>query len=347
MADEPPRKAAPGRLSVVVPVYNEERMIPASLEKLFAAIHGSCWSHAAEVVVVDDGSTDGTPDVLEKTAAKYPLRVVRQENAGRFAARRLGIQSVSGDFVLLVDARVHLGDSSLQFLCEQIRDHPDALVWNSDAITVVEGNPIARFWRAITRVAWRRYYDAPRTTSYGLEEFDFYPKGTTCFMAPKSLLLEAYDAYETRYLDLRDANDDTPLIRHIAGKTRIHISPLFSCLYHSRDSLGKFLRHSYHRGLVFVDGYLHPGTRWFAPLVGFYFMTPAGIALLFRWPPLAALMLLIGLLGLMSVSIALGAQPKDAVVLTALSPLFTVFYGAGVWAGLIKAGFGLLRRRSS
>ena len=91
-------------LSVIVPAYNEERRLPGTLSALRAwfASRGSDY----EVIVVDDGSSDGTAAVAEAMAATWPqLRLIRQQpNAGKGAAVRAGMLAASGDLRLFSDA---------------------------------------------------------------------------------------------------------------------------------------------------------------------------------------------------------------------------------------------------
>ena len=74
----------------------------------------ACWS--AQVVVVDDGSTDATPARLAELAGPLGLTVVRQENRARFAARRAGLEAARGEQVLLLDSRVVVSPYALSYL---------------------------------------------------------------------------------------------------------------------------------------------------------------------------------------------------------------------------------------
>ncbi len=58
-------------------------------------------------------------------------------------------------------------------------------VWNGH-VHVHADNALGDFWRLLAELAWRDYFDNPRTTSFGLSEFDRFPKGTTCFLAPRT-----------------------------------------------------------------------------------------------------------------------------------------------------------------
>ena len=71
----------------------------------------------------------------------------------------------------------------------------------------------------------------------------------------ETLCWTAFEAFSTRYADPRNANDDTPIIRRLAEERPIHISPQFRARYWPRDTLRGFLKHAYHRGIVFLDGH--------------------------------------------------------------------------------------------
>jgi dolichyl-phosphate beta-glucosyltransferase len=95
------------RLSVVVPAYNEESRLPATLERIAEHLAGRPNLLPAELVVVDDGSTDATAHVAERFAAPtgLSLRVVRLgRNRGKGAAVRAGLAASSGAWVLISDA---------------------------------------------------------------------------------------------------------------------------------------------------------------------------------------------------------------------------------------------------
>jgi glycosyltransferase involved in cell wall biosynthesis len=84
-------------ISCIVPVYNGARFLVETLDNILA----QSW-HPLEVVVVDDGSTDATGDLLARYADR--VLVIRQANAGPSAARNAGIKKAKGDFVAFQDA---------------------------------------------------------------------------------------------------------------------------------------------------------------------------------------------------------------------------------------------------
>ncbi len=91
-------------VTVVVPVYNEEAVLPLLVERLRPAAEG--WGASYEVLCVDDGSTDATPVVLQRLRREWPqVRVVRlRANAGHQAAISAGLARARGRWVVTIDA---------------------------------------------------------------------------------------------------------------------------------------------------------------------------------------------------------------------------------------------------
>lgn len=85
------------RVSCIVPVYNGARFLGEGLDSILAQTHRDL-----EIIVVDDGSTDGSGDVARGFGD--PVTVVRQDNAGPAAARNRGVAEATGDFVAFLDA---------------------------------------------------------------------------------------------------------------------------------------------------------------------------------------------------------------------------------------------------
>ncbi len=88
------------RISVVVPIYNVERYLEPCLESIATQTFGDL-----EVVMVDDGSTDGSAAIAEAFVARDPrFRLLAQPNAGLSAARNTGIDAATGEFLAFVDS---------------------------------------------------------------------------------------------------------------------------------------------------------------------------------------------------------------------------------------------------
>ncbi|MCC7417060.1 MAG: glycosyltransferase family 2 protein [Acidobacteria bacterium] len=85
-------------LSVVVPVYNEARTIGAVIDRVRAV------PIRTELIVVDDGSTDGTREVLARESGRIDKLLLQERNRGKGAAVRAGFAAASGDIVVIQDA---------------------------------------------------------------------------------------------------------------------------------------------------------------------------------------------------------------------------------------------------
>jgi dolichol-phosphate mannosyltransferase len=89
-------------LSIIIPTYNEKSTILEILRKI-EQVDLSDFSFDKEIIIVDDCSTDGTRDILDKLTAKYKI-IHHQKNAGKGAAIKTGLKYVSGDYVIIQDA---------------------------------------------------------------------------------------------------------------------------------------------------------------------------------------------------------------------------------------------------
>jgi glycosyltransferase involved in cell wall biosynthesis len=86
-------------LSIVVPIYNEESLIPESLPAIFNLPINK------EVIVVNDGSSDSTPTLLESLKDKYHFTLINQpKNQGKGAAVKRGLEEIKGDYFIICDA---------------------------------------------------------------------------------------------------------------------------------------------------------------------------------------------------------------------------------------------------
>ncbi|UWQ63108.1 glycosyltransferase family 2 protein [Leisingera caerulea] len=92
------------QLSVVVPCYNEEESVPLLVERLVQAIEP--WAQDAEIVLADDGSSDGTWAAIEAAHAKYPVvRGIRlSANRGHQVALTAGLEAARGARIFMLDA---------------------------------------------------------------------------------------------------------------------------------------------------------------------------------------------------------------------------------------------------
>ena len=116
------------KLSVVVPVYNEKQTVRQILQRILAT------PHEKEVILVDDGSTDGTRDVLREIEAERDPRVrifLHEKNGGKGSALRTGFSKVTGDIVLIQDADLEYTPEDYPALLKPITDGVADVVFGS------------------------------------------------------------------------------------------------------------------------------------------------------------------------------------------------------------------------
>jgi len=113
-------------ISIVVPAYNEEARLPASLEKILAYLRVKDFSFA-EVLVVDDGSQDGTAALVERERRNHPMiRLVKNPgNRGKGYTVRHGALEAKGEWILSTDADLSAPIEELDKLFDAV-DHADA-----------------------------------------------------------------------------------------------------------------------------------------------------------------------------------------------------------------------------
>ncbi|MFT3853915.1 MAG: glycosyltransferase family A protein [Ilumatobacteraceae bacterium] len=323
------------RLSAIIPCFNGGAWIGQCLAHLTSAADRAALD-AFEVVVVDDGSTDDTASAVLAWAAEasHDVRLVTQPNQGRFRARRAGLDAAKYEVALFIDTRVFMDEESIANVAT-LYSEPDHQVWTAHVTANTELSPIAGFWQAIEHVAWRRYFRRPRTMSYGLDEFDYFPKGTTALIGPKQLFVDAFDAFVPTVSDWSKVNDDTAVLRWVAARTPINISPLYSCVYNSRTDVAAFVKHANHRGTVLIDGYLRRGARFARPIAAVLAVSPVALWFTVRHPLRAAALGVVGSVGAGTAARAAGARAEDARVLGVLAVPFGVSYLAGMWRGLV------------
>lgn len=112
----------PISLSIFFPAFNEEENISLAVEKTVRVVEESPYISAYEIIVVNDGSTDGTAEVAERLAAKYPaVRVINHDkNRGYGAALQTGLHAATLDYVFFTDADLQFDILELQNLLVHI-----------------------------------------------------------------------------------------------------------------------------------------------------------------------------------------------------------------------------------
>jgi glycosyltransferase involved in cell wall biosynthesis/glyoxylase-like metal-dependent hydrolase (beta-lactamase superfamily II) len=116
---------APKSLSIVIPAFNEERFIAQLVAKV-QAVDLSLFGLAKEIIVVSDGSTDRTAEIVEGIAGVHLIRMI--QNSGKGAAVRAGIEATTGDLIMIQDADLEYEPDDYQpMIADLLRSGADAV----------------------------------------------------------------------------------------------------------------------------------------------------------------------------------------------------------------------------
>ena len=115
-------------ISVVIPLYNKEASISQSLQSVLSQEYDDF-----EVVIVDDGSTDGSVSIVE--AMNNPrIRLIKQENGGPSRARNTGVKNAKGEWILFLDADDEMLPGAFELFSEKIQKHTDVDMFLGEVI---------------------------------------------------------------------------------------------------------------------------------------------------------------------------------------------------------------------
>ena len=141
------------KVSVIIPTYNCAEYLPQAIESILAQTYKDY-----EIIVVDDGSSDGTDAVLAKYGDK--IRCLRQENQGPGAARNSGIRNSRGTLVAILDADDKWFPQKLEIQCEYMASHEEIGLVFSDANSFDEnGTKTVAYNRNYRRVFEGQVFD--------------------------------------------------------------------------------------------------------------------------------------------------------------------------------------------
>jgi glycosyltransferase involved in cell wall biosynthesis len=222
-------------LSVVVPTYNRRAGIECLLRALGQqTLPAACF----EVVVVNDGSQDGTTDLLETIDVPYILRVLEQENAGPAAARNVGVTQAQGRLIVFLDDDVV---PVPDLLAAHIEAHGDA----DDLVVVGPMSPPSDSPRSVW-VRWEerqllKQYDAMQQGIFACTPRQFYTGNAS---VTRQRLLAA-GGFDPRF---KRAEDVELAFRLWAMGARFLFEPAADVLHYASRSFASWRRTPYQYG---------------------------------------------------------------------------------------------------
>lgn len=115
------------KLSVIIPVFNEEQTI----QEIISRVQASDTEIEKEIIIVDDGSTDNTPQILQNLNQKNIKTILHPKNKGKGASLQTGFSQASGDIILIQDADLEYQPREYPRLLEPILDGRADVVYGS------------------------------------------------------------------------------------------------------------------------------------------------------------------------------------------------------------------------
>lgn len=140
---------APFRLSVIMPVYNERFTLVKVIEKVLQQ-EGKPGIAAIQLVIVDDGSTDGSRDIITEQARLHPqiLPVFHEKNQGKAGAIRTGIDRADGEVILIQDADLEYNPAEYERLIRPIFEGDADVVFGSRYLAA-DYRRVLYFWHSL------------------------------------------------------------------------------------------------------------------------------------------------------------------------------------------------------
>ncbi|TXJ04140.1 MAG: glycosyltransferase family 2 protein [Aeromicrobium sp.] len=326
-------------LSLVIPTYDSAEWLPSTLESVKKALGQVAMT--VEVVVIDDGSTDNTQEVVSQIAATFPveMRLIAQENQGVFLARRRGAHEARSSRLLFLDSRVLIDQRALTHLERELTSGPSVNATRIGHVSTDDSVPlVGRFWEVPTHVFWGSYLRQPTLTELTESNFDSIPKGTGFLLVSKELFLEACNEIGTEVG--RFVSDDTKLLRYLVTREVMFLDPGFHATYRPRTSAKKFLAHGFLRGTLFVDSYYGTSPARNIVLWGIALSAPLLVAaiiwatLVHSWfVPIALLSIFILLVVALLLIAKINNAPRRALVSFGL---YILPFAGVFWAGIVR-----------
>ena len=187
-------------VSIIIPVFNRPAFVKAAVDSVLEQTYGN-----REIIIVDDGSTDATPAVLAGYGGA--INVLHQANLGVSAARNAGIRAACGDLIAFLDSDDYWLPRKLGQQVAFFRDHPEALVCQTEEIWVRNGR----------RVNPKKRHQKPSGNI-------FEPSLALCLLSPSAVMLRKSLLEEVGLFDeSMPACEDYDLWLRIAWKHPVHL----------------------------------------------------------------------------------------------------------------------------
>jgi glycosyltransferase involved in cell wall biosynthesis len=202
-------------ISVVIPLYNKEMYIKRAVNSVL-----SQKIQKFELIIVDDGSTDKSVEIIKNITDKR-IRVIQQQNSGVSAARNKGIKEANADLIAFLDADDEWLPNFLETIMRLRILHPDAGIYGTGYEVYFPGSIVKRFFKKDEGERILASYFGS-TVNFGHTLFN-----SSSFASPKDVLIEVGG-----YPHGVKWNEDGALWGKIALNYPVSYSPIICSIYH-------------------------------------------------------------------------------------------------------------------
>lgn len=317
------------------------RDMSAPLLRLLDSIRdNSLYRSLSEIVVVDDGSVDGTVSAIQGWKQARDTRglltlIEHGRSRGRFQARRTAANAVTADLTLFLDTRLVLPSEFGEELHRQLKDHAALM----PALRIDHRQSLlSLYWtrshEVLFRKTWRDEQDGFELTA---ENYHQYVTGMGALVCRTSVFLRACEVFAGREV----FSDDTALLFEIVKETPIYRDARLFYWWEPRQNLRDFLTHIFwDRGINFADYHVREKWSWIS--YAFFAGVMALIAWIVLWigmPMVAAVLGGVGALALMGSAIFFAKTAGEFFRLAPVHALIVLTYGLGALFGVFRLLF--------
>lgn len=213
------------KISVIIPAYNAEKYIGECLDSIL-----SQQVPDVEIICVDDGSTDSTPDIIDRyKCLTERVKALHQKNSGQGAARNAGVALADGEYIKFIDADDFLMPDALERMLDV------ALATNAD-ITVCRTICVDAFGRPVGKLKMWNNYPHPCVPFSRLLDVDVFNNVLSPVLWDKLIKTDIVKRHLSP--DLRRGQDFVTLIKYLSETTTVaYCEDYLYCYRHHKDSV--------------------------------------------------------------------------------------------------------------
>lgn len=128
------------KFSIIIPLYNKEKYIQRAVDSVLNQTYQNF-----ELIIVDDGSTDGSLSAIKNYTGNPKIRIISQNNKGACSARNTGINSAMYKYIIFLDADDAWMENFLKEICNLINQYPDCGIYATSFQRILSSKKIQKY----------------------------------------------------------------------------------------------------------------------------------------------------------------------------------------------------------